>query len=137
MKRGFEPWVFFIPRNIRDEPLPALMQAINDGETLGLKITAPDGVILADAIYTAGYAAALHEATEALADPELARPVLERCARFAHEKPEFWKIADVTAALRVCDSRTPLQRAQGSALQPPDSSGVPAPPASSLPAPGQ
>jgi hypothetical protein len=115
MKRGFEPWVFYVPRNLRDEPLPALMSAIVDGETLGLKITAPDGVILADAIYTGGYAQALQEAMQALADAELPRPILDRCSRFATEKPEFWKIADVTAALRVCDPRTPLQRMQDSA----------------------
>jgi len=111
MARGFTPWVFFIPRNLRDEPLPKLMAAIEAGETLGLKVTAPGGdIILADAIYTGGYASALSEATQALADPELAKPVLERCARFATEKPEFWKIADVTPALRVCDPRTQQQR---------------------------
>jgi hypothetical protein len=110
--------VFYLPRNIRDEPLPALMQAIADGETLGLRISAPGGVILSDAIYTGGYAGALHEATEALIDPELARPILERCARFEKERPEFWKLADVTAALRVCDPRTPLQRAQDAAPAP-------------------
>jgi hypothetical protein len=111
LARGFTPWVFYIPHNLRDEPLPQLMAAIEAGETLGLKVTAPGGdVILSDAIYTGGYASAFREASEALADPELAKPVLERCSRFAKERPEFWKIADVTAALRVCDPRTQQQR---------------------------
>lgn len=111
LERGFEPWVFYVPRNIRDEPVAALLEAIDAGETLGLRITAPDGgVMLSDAIYTAGYAGALREATQALADPELARPIAERCARFETERPEFWKTADVTAALRVCDPRTAEQR---------------------------
>jgi hypothetical protein len=112
VSRGFTPWVFFVPRNLRDEPLPQLIAAIEAGETLGLKVTAPGGdTILADAIYTGGYASALQQATDALADPELAKPVLERCTRFANEKPEFWKLADVTPALRVCDPRTQQQRA--------------------------
>jgi hypothetical protein len=132
LERGFMPWVFYIPRNLRDEPLPQLMAAIEAGETLGLRVTAPGGdVILADAIYTGGYGSALHEASEVLADPELAKPVLERCSRFATEKPEFWKLADVTAALRVCDPRTQLQRQLDA------SSGAPASPAPASQAPGQ
>lgn len=116
LRRGFEPWVFYAPQNIRDEPLPALMAAIEAGETLGLKIVAPDGgVMLQDAIYTGGYGEALREATEALADPELGRTIPERCARFETERDEFWKIADVTAALRVCDPRTAEQRRLASA----------------------
>jgi hypothetical protein len=116
LRRGFEPWVFYFSQNIRDEPLPALMAAIEAGETLGLKITAPDsGVMLQDAIYTAGYSQALREATEALTDPELGRTIPERCARFEAERDEFWKIADVTAALRVCDPRSVEQRRQASA----------------------
>lgn len=111
LRRGFEPWVFRLSRDIRNEPVPALVAAIEAGETLGLKITAPDGgVMLRDAIYTAGYSEALREAREALADPELVRTIPERCARFASERDEFWKIADVTAALRVCDPRTADQR---------------------------
>jgi hypothetical protein len=111
LARGFEPWVFVALRNIRDEPVAPLLDAIKAGETLGFKVTDPKGdVILADAFYTGGYVSALQEATQALGDPELAKPVLERCARFAAEKPEFWKLADVTPALRVCDPRTPQQR---------------------------
>jgi len=125
LERGFEPWVFYVPQNIRDEPVTALLNAIGAGETLSLKITAPDGgVMLSDAIYTAGYAGALREATEALADPELARPIAERCARFEAERPEFWKIANVTAALRVCDPRTVEQKQRDGAIAP--ASSVPA-----------
>ena len=111
VKRGFEPWIFYAPQNIRDEPLPQLLAAIGAGETLGLKIAAPDGgVMLLDAIYTAGYAEALRQATEALADPELARPIPERCQRFSGKSVESWQLADVTAALWVCDPRTQAQR---------------------------
>jgi hypothetical protein len=106
-----EPVVFFHPRNLRDEPLPALMAALMAGETLSVKLTAADGgVLLQDAIYAFGYDAALAQATGALADPEIARNVADRCVRFADEKDEFWKIADVTPALLVCDPRTPEQR---------------------------
>jgi hypothetical protein len=62
--------------------------------------------MLGDIIYTTGYGGALREAGEALADAEIARPIPDRCARFDEESPEFWKVADVTAALRVCDPRT-------------------------------
>jgi hypothetical protein len=111
VKRGFEPWVFYAPQNIRDEPVVALLDAVTAGETLSLRITAPDGgVMLSDAIYTGGYAEALSEAVAALADPELVKTIPERCARFGDERDEFWKAADVTAALRVCDPRTAEQR---------------------------
>lgn len=111
LRRGFEPWVFDVSRNADEDILAELVTAIGAGETLGLKITAPNGgVMLQDAIYTAGYSEALREAREALVDPELARTIPERCTRFASEPDAFWKIADVTAALRVCDPRTAEQR---------------------------
>ena len=44
------------------------------------------------------------------ADPEIAKTVHDRCVRFNDKKDEFWKIADVTPALLVCDPRTPEQR---------------------------
>ncbi len=120
LRRGFEPWVFDVVRDLDDDPLPELMAAIESGETLGLKIAAPDGsVMLQDAFYTEGYGQALREASEALADPELARTLPERCARFAGEPDAFWKIADVTAALRVCDPRTVDQRRRASESAPP------------------
>jgi hypothetical protein len=109
--RRFMPWQFFASRNLRDEPLPALLAALEAGETLKLTVTAPDGAqALGDFIYTTGYSGALREAGEALSDPQITRPIPDRCARFAKEKPEFWKIADVTAALRVCDPRTIEER---------------------------
>jgi hypothetical protein len=109
--RSFMPWQFYASRNLRDEPLPALLAALDVGETLTLTVTAPDGAqMLGDIIYTTGYGGALQEAGQALADSEIARPIPERCSRFTKEKPEFWKIADVTAALRVCDPRTIEER---------------------------
>jgi hypothetical protein len=114
-RRSFEPWMFYLSRNLRDEPLPKLMAAIDADETLYVTISAPGGgLMLSDAIRVRGYDAALREGTEALADPELAKPIPERCQRFENELPEFWKVADVSAALRVCDSRTPQQRARDS-----------------------
>lgn len=111
VKRGFEPWWLYAPRNLRDEPLPKLMAAIAAGDTLSLKVTTPDGgEILTDAFYTGGYTEALRHATAALADPEIAKTVHDRCVRFNDKKDEFWKIADVTPALLVCDPRTPEQR---------------------------
>jgi hypothetical protein len=105
------PMVFFYPRNLRDDPLAKLMEALITGETLSLRLTAADGgVILQDAIYAFGYDTALKRATDSLADPEIAKPVSERCQRFASQKDAFWKIADVTPALLVCDPRTPEQR---------------------------
>jgi len=109
--RSFMPWQFFASRNLRDEPLPALLAALAAGETLTLTVITPDGAqMLGDIIYTTGYAGALREASEALADAEIVRPVPQRCARFDEQKPEFWKIADVTAALRVCDPRSIEER---------------------------
>lgn len=102
---------FHYSRNLRDEPLPALMAALMAGETLLLKLVAhDDGVLLQDALYAHGYDGALLQGTNALADPEIAQTIEQRCARFATEKDEFWKIADVTPALLVCDPRPPEQR---------------------------
>jgi hypothetical protein len=124
--RSFMPWQFLVSRNLRDEPLPALLAALEAGETLTLTVTTPDGAqMLGDIIYTAGYGGALREAGEALADAEIVRRISDRCARFNSERPEFWKIADVTAALRVCDPRSIEERrldergpAKDSAAQP-------------------
>jgi hypothetical protein len=105
-----DPVVFFHSRNLRDEPLPALLAALDAGETLGMQITTPDGIVLQNAVYAVGFNGALQQATGALADPEIARPVIERCDRFAKEPEEFWKIADVTPALMVCDPRSIVRR---------------------------
>lgn len=111
VKRGFEPWFFYAPQNIRDEPLPNLIKAIEDGETLSLKITVPDGgVVLQDGIYTGGFKDALKEATAALADPELKKTIEERCKPFAGKDDAFWKSAKVSAAQKVCDPRTEQQK---------------------------
>ena len=63
-----------------------------------------------DALYAVGYEGALKQATDSLSDPEIARPIAARCERFMSEPDSFWKIADVTPALLVCDPRTLEQR---------------------------
>lgn len=106
-----ESVTYFVSRNLRDEPLPQLMAALNAGETLSVKLLAANGdLLLVDALYAHGYADALSQGTGALADPEIAKPIIERCARFAAEPDSFWKIADVTPALLVCDPRPPELR---------------------------
>lgn len=103
--------VFFFSRNLRDEPLPALMAALMAGETLSLKLIAADGnLMLVDALYAHGYESALSEGTAALSDPDISQPIIARCERFATEADEFWKLADVTPALLVCDPRPPELR---------------------------
>lgn len=105
------PITVMFPSNIRDEPVAELLAALMAGETLSLKVYAPDGqLMLADALYSIGYESALQQATASLGDPEIAQSIEARCARFASEKDEFWKIADVTPALLVCDPRTREQR---------------------------
>ncbi len=109
--KEIDPVVFMFPRNIRDERVDALLAALMAGETLSLKLYAPDGsLLLSDALYAVGYESALQQATASLADPEISRGIEERCQRFADKPDEFWKIADVTPALLVCDPRTPEQR---------------------------
>ncbi len=136
-RHDFEPWSFYISRNLRDEPLPALVQAIEAGETLGLKILGPGGdIILQDAIYSGGYAEALKRGAAALADPQIATEIAARCQPFAGKAQESWKIADVTPALHVCDPRTPQQRARDAAPNAP-ASPVPASPAPASRVPGQ
>lgn len=109
--KGLDPLTFYYPRNLRDEPLPALMAALAAGETLSLKLIAPGGgVLLQDALYAHGYDGALLQGANALADPEVTQTIEQRCARFAGEPDAFWKLADVTPALLVCDPRPPEQR---------------------------
>ena len=111
---GYDPpeaMIFGVSRNLRDEPLPQLMEALTKGETLSVRLLAADGrSLLKDALYTDGYASALGRAGEAAADAEIGRPIAERCARFADKDDAFWKVADVTAALVVCDPRLPELR---------------------------
>lgn len=103
--------VFYASRNLRDEPLPQLLEALDKGETLSVKLTNAGGaVMLQDALYTDGYVSAVMLGAQATIDPETARPIAERCARLAGEPDAFWKAASVTAGLRVCDPRLPEQR---------------------------
>ena len=67
-------------------------------------------VILTDALYANGFESALKQATDALADPEIVRPIITRCERFADRPDDFWKLADVTPALLACDPRPPELR---------------------------
>lgn len=109
--KGIDPVTFMFPRNIRDERVDALLAAMMAGETLSLKLYAPDGrLLLADALYAIGYGSALQQATGSLADPEIAVSIAARCERFMAQPDSFWKLADVTPALLVCDPRTPEQR---------------------------
>ncbi len=103
--------VFYASRNLRDDPLPALLAALEKGETLSVKLTDAGGaVMLQDALYTDGYASARTLGEQATVDPETARPIAERCAHLMGEPDAFWKVANVTAGLRVCDPRLPEQR---------------------------
>lgn len=109
--KEINPVVFVFPRNIRDERVDTLLAALMAGETLSLKLYAPDGsLLLTDALYAVGYESALQQATGSLSDPEISLTIEERCQRFADKRDEFWKIADVTPALFVCDPRPPEQR---------------------------
>jgi hypothetical protein len=111
---GYDPpesMIFHVSRNLRDEPLPDFTAALETGDTLSVKLLAADGrSLLQDVLYTDGFASALALAGEAETDAEIARPIAERCARFADKDDAFWKIADVTAALVVCDPRRPERR---------------------------
>jgi len=110
VKRGFEPWWFYVGRNLRDEPAADLMKALMAGEPVSFSLTTPTGaVILEDGVYTDGFADALKLASEALADPLLATPLTERCAATAGMHDRCWDLAKVTPILRSCDTRTAQQ----------------------------
>jgi hypothetical protein len=110
--RAIDPILLFYPRNLRDEPLQSLLAALMAGETLSLKVTdlATGRLVLQDGIYGFGFDGALGQASAALHDAEIVKPIEERCGQFAANKDAFWKLADVTPALLVCDPRTPEQR---------------------------
>ncbi len=118
--RGFEPWSFYVSRNLRDDhaELAGLMKAIEAGETLSMVVSAPDGVILRDSIYTGGYADALKEASAAMMDPKLALAIPERCAAFIGKGTADWAALNVSPAERTCDPRTPAQRQAIEAVKP-------------------
>ena len=106
-----EAMIFEAARNLPDAPLSSLLTAITRGDTLSIRLAAADGrSLLKDVIYTDGFGDALRRAAEAGADPEITKPVAERCAHFSDEDDAFWKAATVTAALDVCDPRLPEQR---------------------------
>lgn len=103
--------IFYASRNLRDEPLPQLLAALAKGEALSVRLKAGNGdMLLQDALYADGFDAALTQAGASLGDPEIARPIVDRCSRFAGKPDAFWKLADVTPALLVCDPRLAEQR---------------------------
>jgi hypothetical protein len=111
IRRGFEPWWFYVGRNLRDEPADGLLKALKAGESLSFTLTTPSGaVILRDGIYTDGFTDALKLAEATLADPSLAEPLSQRCAVTAGMHDKCWDLAETTPILRSCDSRTAQQR---------------------------
>jgi hypothetical protein len=121
VRRGFEPWSFYVSRNLRDDKaeLAGLMKAIASGETLTLVVSAPNGLILRDAIYTTGYAAALKEASAALKDPRLSQPITQRCAPYIGQGTTAWNTLDVAPADHTCDPRSSGQRQAADAAKTP------------------
>jgi len=109
--KGLSPVTIDFARDADSAALRRLSAAKLDGETLGLKITDASGkVLLSDVIYSLGYESALQQAGAALADPEIAATISDRCARFAGEPDTFWAVANVAPALLVCDPRLPQER---------------------------
>lgn len=103
--------VFYASQNIRDEPLPKLLAALAKGESLSLRLKAADGEsLLQDALYADGYASALEQASAVLNDPQLAQPILARCAPLMNKDDAFWRVANVVPASLVCDPRLAEQR---------------------------
>lgn len=108
---GLSPVTIQFARLAEGNALRTLLGALRAGETLSLKITGTSGaVLLSDVIYALGYEGALSQANDAVEDPEIAATISERCARFAGEPDTFWAVANVTAALQVCDPRLPQER---------------------------
>ncbi len=103
--------VFMASRNLRDGPLAPLMTALAKGETLSLKLMDGAGeLMLQDALYTDGYQSAVMLGRQAVADPETTTGIADRCAKLAGEPDAFWKVANVTPGLLICDPRLPEQR---------------------------
>ncbi len=103
--------VFFASQNIRDEPVPKLMAALTKGESLSLRLKSADGeTLLQDALYADGYAAALEQASAALNDAGIGKPIVERCAPLMKKDDAFWRVANVVPASLVCDPRLAEQR---------------------------
>jgi hypothetical protein len=109
--KGLSPVTIQFARPADGAALRALLAAQRADETLALKITRASGaVVLSDVIYALGYESALGQANDALTDPEIARTISERCARFDGEPDTFWAVANVLAAVQVCDPRLPQER---------------------------
>ena len=103
--------VFFASQNIRDEPLPKLLAALAKGESLSFRLKAADGeTMLQDALYADGYAAALEQASMALNDDGIGKPIVERCAPLMSKPDTFWSVANILPASLLCDPRLPEQR---------------------------
>lgn len=103
--------VFYASRNIRDEPLPKLLAALTKGESLSLRLkTAGGETMLQDALYADGYAAALEQASAALNDAGIAKPIVERCTPLMNKDDAFWRAANIVPASLVCDPRLPDHR---------------------------
>ena len=103
--------VFFASQNIRDEPVPKLLAALARGESLSLRLKAANGdTLLQDALYADGYAAALEQASAALNDAGIGKPIVERCAPLMSKDDAFWRVANIVPASLVCDPRLPDQR---------------------------
>ncbi|MEQ1781984.1 MAG: hypothetical protein ABMA14_11535 [Hyphomonadaceae bacterium] len=103
--------VFFASQNIRDEPVPKLMAALTKGESLSLRLKSADGeTLLQGALYADGYAAALEQASAALNDAGIGKPIVERCAPLMNKDDAFWRVANIVPASLVCDPRLPDQR---------------------------
>ncbi len=105
--------VFFASQNIRDEPLPKLLAALAKGESLSLRLKSADGeTMLQDALYADGYAAALEQASAALNDAGITKPIVERCAPLMNKDDAFWRtsLSSFPSTSHVCDPRLPDQR---------------------------
>jgi hypothetical protein len=66
--------------------------------------------MLEDGLYADGFSEALAQATQALGDERLARPLTQRCNGLQDEDDAFWMQPDLHPVLHACDPRTPEQR---------------------------
>ena len=109
--KGLSPVTIQFARPADGVAMRALLAAQRADETLSLRITNASGAaVLSDVIYALGYESALGQANDALTDPEITRTISDRCERFAGEPDTFWAVANVLAALQVCDPRLPQER---------------------------
>ncbi|MEZ5938413.1 MAG: hypothetical protein R3C52_09345 [Hyphomonadaceae bacterium] len=110
LRLGSEPWLFYASQNIRDEPARDLLAALEADESLSIRVSAPSGALQSDALYGKGFSEAVRAGMEALADPDTARPLAERCGA---GRDDFYFANDGDLfAVRSCDPRTGEQVAQ-------------------------